>query len=89
MMLNKTHEHYKWSWDGIGWVIAAFLSTAIGTLAYMFAVSKNDISAVVGYATTYPILVCIIGVVFMGESFSIQKGIGLLLVLAGVFVSSR
>lgn len=87
-LLHRTPE-YKWNVPGIAWCVAAFLATNIGTFAYMYVLSKNNVSSVVGYATTYPIVVMIVATVFMGEAFSLMKFFGLLLILTGVFVSSR
>lgn len=82
-------KHTKWDWHGIGWAAGAWTSTAIATFAYVSVLSKNNISGVVGIASSYPIIVMLLAVVFMGEAFSWSKFIGLLCVLLGVFVSSR
>lgn len=86
-LLNKTP--HKWSLIGIGWCVAAFISTSVGTYAYLQVVSKNDVSKVVAIATSYPIITVLVSIVFMNEVLTWQKVVGLLLVLSGVFVSSR
>lgn len=86
-MLNKTP--HKWSWIGVGWCLLAFIATNIGTYTYLQVIAKNDVSKVVSIATSYPIVTMLVAIFFMGETLTWQKFLGLLLVLSGVFVSSR
>lgn len=88
-LLNKTTTPYKWNVSGIAWCAAAFLVSNIATFAYMYVLSKNDVSKVVGIATSYPALTMMVAVLFMGESFTWQKFVGLILVLGGVFITVR
>ena len=86
-MLHRTP--IKFSWQGVGWATAAYYASALGSLAYMYVLSKSEVSQVVSISTSYPILTMLIAVFFMGEEMTTHKFFGLLLVLAGVFVSSR
>ena len=88
-LMLKSPIKWSWNWSGIGWAIAAYICTAGGSLAYMFVLSKANVSSVVGISTSYPIITMIIAVLFMGEAFSASKFIGALLILAGIFVSTK
>lgn len=79
----------KLSWQGITWAAAGYLVSAIGTLTYMYVLSQKDVSQTVSIVSVYPALTFLVAVIFMGEAFSFAKFIGLLLVLAGIFVASR
>ena len=88
-VLNKNSLSTKWNWQGISWAALGYIVSALGTLAYMFVLQKNDVSRVVGISTSYPILTMMVAIMFMGETFSLAKFIGLLLVLTGVMVATR
>lgn len=86
-MLHKAP--IKFTWQGVSWAVLAYCCSILGTLAYTFVLSKNDVSKVVGIATSYPIWTMLIAVMVMKEPLTLQKGLGLLLVVGGVIVSSR
>lgn len=88
-LITKSSIKYNWDWAGVGWAIAAYVATAGGSLAYMFCLSKTNVSNVVGIASSYPLLVMLIAVVFMKEQFSLFKLIGTIFILMGVFISTR
>lgn len=91
LLVQQAHKStpIRWSASSLGWVGAAYLASSIGTLAYVYALSQKDVGQVVGIATSYPVLVLAISVLFMGETLTWAKGMGVLLVVAGIFVSSR
>lgn len=89
IVLHKTIPEFKWHTSGIVWTILAWLSTATGTIAYTYALTKTSVSTAVIYAGSYPVLTFVLAVVFLREPFSWHKLIGLLFVLAGVIITSR
>jgi len=88
-LITKSPVKYSWDWAGVGWAIAAYIATAGGSLAYMFAISKTNVSNVVGIASSYPLLVIIVAALFMKEQFSLPKFVGAALILVGVFISTK
>ena len=87
-LMRKNHVA-KFNLAGVGWGSLAYFATAIGTLAYITALSQKEISSVVGLVNIYPIIIAVVAVAFMGETFTIPKFAGLFLIVVGVFVSSR
>ncbi len=74
----------------------AYLYTFLGVLmamsgvfAYLKAMSAEEASKIVPLSSTYPVLTLILSVLFLGESFTLTKLIGTLLVVGGVYLVSR
>ena len=65
---------------GAGGLIAGLL----GQFAFYSALKAGEASVVVPVAATYPLVALIVSVLFLGESFTIQKLAGIALVVGGV-----
>jgi len=79
----------KWNVVGIGWATIAAVFGILGSSMYMFASSQKEVSSVLPLAAAYPVLVCILAILFLGETFTLNKLIGLALVTAGVYVLDK
>lgn len=88
-ILNKTGQSVKWNSTGTMWAILAWISTAIGTLTYTYALEKTNVSTAVIIATSYPILTVFFAIAFLGEAFSWSKLLGLAFVFGGVVLTVR
>ncbi|MCC6502741.1 MAG: EamA family transporter [Deltaproteobacteria bacterium] len=55
-----------------------------GQLAFYSALKSGEASVVVPVAATYPLVALIVSVLFLGESFTMQKLAGIALVVGGV-----
>lgn len=86
---NFIPKDMKWDKAGIAWAAIAACVTFGGSCCYMFAASQKEVSTVIGFTALYPALTFLLAVVFLGETFTANKFIGLLLVLAGVWVLKR
>lgn len=56
----------------------------LGQLAFYSALKYGEASVAVPVAATYPLVALVVSVVFLGESFTIQKLLGIGLVVGGV-----
>lgn len=65
---------------GAGGLIAGLL----GQFAFFSALKAGEASVVVPVAATYPLVALIVSVLFLGESFTMQKLAGIALVVGGV-----
>lgn len=79
----------QWSAAGIGWTVVAAVSTFCGSLAYMYAASQKEVSSVISLTACYPALTFILAVMFLGETFTMTKFGGLVLILLGVWVVGK
>lgn len=79
----------RWTSVGIGWTIAAAVATFGGSLAYMYAASQKEVSSVISLTACYPALTFLLAVMFLGETFTMTKFGGLVLILLGVWVVSK
>ena len=65
-----------------GGILASFL----GQLFFYRALKGGEVSQVVPIAAAYPLVAFLIGVIFLHEQVTLQKVIGMLLVLSGIFL---
>lgn len=57
-----------------------------GQLAFYSALKSGEASVVVPVAATYPLVALLVSVIFLGEPFTLQKLIGVSLVVGGVIM---
>ncbi|MGC8866928.1 MAG: EamA family transporter [Elusimicrobiales bacterium] len=60
-----------------------------GVFAYLKAMSVGEASKIVPISSTYPLITLIIAVIFLGESFTLTKFFGTLLIVAGIYFVSK
>lgn len=74
------------------WIsVAATLATlvAMGSLVWALASAKGNTASVVALTALYPGVTAILASIFLGESFSVSKGAGLLFAFAAAYLFSR
>lgn len=71
------------------YVLSGFLSAFVASLFWMLAMTKLDLTQAYPFISLSPALVFLIAVLFLGESFTWGKVIGLLLIVAGTMVTVR
>lgn len=71
------------------YIIAGFASAFIASLFWMLAMTKFEITIAYPFMSLAPALVFLIGVVFLGENFTIGKLIGLFIIILGVIVTVK
>lgn len=64
------------------------LLMALGSISYVLALSKLEVGAAAAISTSYVVLVAILSWIFLNESLSWMKIIGILLTLIGVAMLS-
>lgn len=76
----------------LGWRPVVFLlgegilASLLGHFAYLYALKFSEAGRVVPIAATYPLFTAAIAALFLGEALTWQKGLGALLVVAGVWL---
>jgi len=71
------------------WVFSGFLAAFIASFFWMAAMTKFDISYAYPFMSSAFVLVFLLSVVLFHEPITWQKIIGLLLIVAGIIVTSR
>ena len=74
---------------GVVCALLGGLGMCIGSLTYFYALKTGDAGQTTFMAALYPGLTLALSVMFLGESFSIRKGFGIVLALASVYVLSK
>ncbi|MGV3697916.1 EamA family transporter [Flavobacterium sp.] len=70
-------------------IFSGFASAFIASLFWMAAMTKFELTHAYPFMSLAPALVFLIGVLFLGESFTIGKVIGLLLIMIGIVVTVK
>ncbi|WP_432712529.1 EamA family transporter [Pedobacter sp.] len=70
-------------------VLSGFLSAFIASLFWMAAMTKFEITRAYPFMSIAPALVFLIGTLFLGETFTIGKILGLLLIVLGSMITVK
>jgi len=71
------------------WVFSGFFAAFVASFFWMAAMTKFDISYAYPFMSSAFVLVFLLSVVLFEESVTWQKVVGLLLIVAGIIVTSR
>ena len=63
-----------------------FLASILGQIFFYNALKTGEASKIVPIAGTYPLVSFLIGIIFLGESFTFVKAAGVMFVIAGLFL---
>jgi len=70
-------------------VFSGFASAFIASLFWMAAMTKFEITTAYPFMSIAPALVFVIGVLFLGEAFTIGKVVGLLFIILGIILTVK
>ena len=71
------------------YIIAGFVSAFIASIFWMAAMTKFEITEAYPFMSLAPALVFLVGVLFLGETFTIGKVLGLVIIAIGIFVTVK
>ena len=74
---------------GGGWAAATALCASSALILFFYALTKGPASQVTPATSVYPVVTVIGSVVFLSEKFTLVRGLGTALVVAGVILLSR
>jgi uncharacterized membrane protein len=86
-VLNKVVYLTKLVFDP--YILSGFIGAFVASLFWMAAMTKFEITTAYPFMSLAPALVFIIGVLFLGETFSVGKIIGLVLIIIGTVVTVK
>lgn len=74
----------------MGLVLAVIggLATGIGNLGWMYAMKTGEAGSTTTLTSLYPAVTLLLSCLFLGETFSLKKGIGMVLALIGFAILS-
>ena len=67
-------------------ILGGFLASIIGQVFFYNALKVGESSKVVPLAGTYPLVAFLLGVIFLGEKFTLAKLSGMIFILLGVIL---
>lgn len=70
-------------------IFSGFLSAFIASLFWMAAMTKFEITYAYPFMSLSPALVFLLGILLLGETFTIGKLIGLVLIILGIVVTVK
>lgn len=70
-------------------IFSGFAAAFLASLCWMAAMTKFELTTAYPFMSLAPALVFIIGILFLGETFTIGKVIGLLFIFLGIIVTVK
>lgn len=86
-MMEKIVYLFKLVFDPF--VFSGFAAAFIASLFWMAAMTKFEITKAYPFMSLAPALVFVIGMLFLGEQFTMGKLIGLLFIMLGIWVTVK
>ena len=71
------------------YIFSGFFSAFLASLFWMAAMTKFEITIAYPFMSIAPALVFLIGVLFLNETFTLGKVIGLLFIIAGTIITVK
>ena len=71
------------------WVISVFVAVLAGSIAWTLALTRFELSHAYPFMSLSFVLVLVFGVLFLSETFTAAKLVGVLLIVAGLVIGSR
>lgn len=71
------------------WIISVLFAAFLAALSWMAAMSKLDLSYAYPFMSLAFVLVMVLSAVFFREAVTLPKVLGMVLVVAGIIISSR
>lgn len=71
------------------WILSGFLSAFVASLFWMAAMTKFNISYAYPFMSLSFVLVFLLSVIIFGDPVTVQKVVGLSLIVAGIIVTSQ
>lgn len=70
-------------------IFSGFVSAFIASVFWMLAMTKFELTYAYPFMSLSPALVFIIGIFILGETFTIGKLLGLVLIMIGIFITVK
>jgi len=89
LLVSFKAEHIRFSWGSLpsGWMwllVGGFLASFVGQLMFYHGLKTGEASQVVPIAAAYPLLTFILGILILGEKFTLMKFFGVSFILIGI-----
>lgn len=70
-------------------IFTGFISAFIASLFWMAAMTKFEITYAYPFMSLSPAIVFLVGVLFLGETFTIGKVLGLIIIAIGIIITAK
>jgi len=87
--LKASNVNQPWNIGSIALCTIASLASTIGTIAYVYGIRTGDLGTIAVLSCAYPVLTVFLATLFLGETLTMSKIIGIILVMVGVIVLGR
>jgi len=87
--LKTSNANQPWHIGSITLCALAGLASTVGTIAYIYGIRTGDLGTTAVLSCAYPVLTVLLAALFLGETLTMSKIIGIVLVMVGVIVLGR
>jgi len=70
-------------------ILSGFVSAFVASVFWMLAMTKFEITFAYPFMSLSPALVFLLGVLLLGETFTLGKLLGLIIIIAGIIVTVK
>lgn len=88
LYIKATGARSDWNVSGVLWTVLACVLITIGGLSFSTVVQRAPVHTVVGFTSVYPVLTFVLSAIFLGESVTLMKLLGVAVIVAGVVLLS-
>jgi len=67
-------------------ISAGFLASFVAQICFYHSLKAGDVSRVVPVAGSFPLIAFVLGILVLGESLTLMKGIGVVLIVGGIWL---
>ncbi len=85
LMKFKVEFHNK----GVAFALASGIAAALGTLFFLFAITKGKTSVVVTLTALYPLVTIILSYIFLKEQLGFKEIVGIISALIAIILLAR
>ena len=66
-------------------ILGGFLASFVAQLVFYHGLKIGEVSKVVPISASYPLIAFLLAILFLGETFSLLKGLGVVLIICGIW----
>ena len=84
MYMKATKLPTEWNVPGVLWTSLSVVLATIAGISFVYAIQKTQTHVVLGITSANPVLAFVICAIFLGESVTLLRVVGMFLVIVGV-----
>jgi uncharacterized membrane protein len=89
LLMIKNVRAPEFSWSGVIWTASGSVLATIAYFSYIYGLKVGEVGTISVLSSCYPALTFIMAVLFLGESITATKIVGIIFILTGIVILGR